>query len=545
MKGREVIAKILKKQGVEFIGVIPYNTLEEAVALESIRPIIFRQERVGVNLIDGYARVSSGRQHGVFTMQAGPGAENAFAGVAQAYADSTPILLLPASADRNRVGVHPTFTPSNSYSTVTKWSRQINLPERIPELMRQAFHQLINGRPGPVLLEIPSDLLDAEVDDKVVSEFTGINRYLSAADVQDVREATKALLSARCPIIHAGTGIHYAEAWTELLELAELLNAPVMTTLGGKSAFPEDHPLSLGSGGNTTTGMVRHFLKKADVILGVGCSFTKTSFGLEIPQEKTLIHCTNDINDVGKDYPVDYALIGDGKIVLRQIINELKLHKRSNDSSAVVAEIREVKKEWMKEWLPLLNSPEIPINPYRFINELMKTLDRRKSIVIPDAGSSRDHMTPFYESLVPRGFIGWGKSTQLGYSMGLAMGSKLAKPDRLAVAVMGDYAFGMVGMDFETAVREKIPILTIVLNNSRMGIYPDDRFPTANQMYGTKFLSGDYTKVAEALGGYNEKVTDPEDIGSAIDRAKKVISDGYPALLEIITRECHEVSGKG
>jgi acetolactate synthase-1/2/3 large subunit len=544
MKGRDAIARILKTQGVEFIGLIPYNTLEEAVALESIRPLIFRQERVGVNLIDGYARVSSGRRHGVFTMQAGPGAENAFAGVAQAYADSTPILLLPASADRNRLGVHPTFTPSNSYSSVTKWSRQINLPERIPELMRQAFHQLVNGRPGPVLLEIPSDLLDEEVDDKLVSEFTGISRYLSSADVQDVRKVAKTLWSASCPIIHAGTGIHYAEAWNELLELSELLNAPVMTTLGGKSAFPENHPLSLGSGGNTTTGMVRHFLKKSDVILGAGCSFTKTSFGLDIPQGKILIHCTNDVNDVGKDYTVDQALIGDAKLVLRQIIDELKLYGPSNQSSVVVSEIRDVKKRWMKRWLPLLNSEDIPINPYRFINELMKTLDRNKSIVIPDAGSSRDHMTPFYESLIPRGFIGWGKSTQLGYSMGLAMGSKLAKPDRLAVAVMGDYAFGMVGMDFETAVRERIPILTIVLNNSRMGIYPDDRFPTANRIYGTKFLSGDYSKVAEALGGYNEKIINPNDIGPAIKRAERVIANGQPALLEIITQECHEVSGK-
>ena len=371
MKGRDAIAKILKKQGVEYIGLIPYNSLEEAVALESIRPIIFRQERVGVNLIDGYARVSSGRQTGVFTMQAGPGAENAFAGVAQAYADSTPILLLPASAARDRVGVHPTFTPSNSYSSVTKWSRQINLPERIPELMRQALHQLINGRPGPVLLEIPSDLLDAEVDAKLVSDFSRITRYISAADRQEVQNASKILLSAQCPVIHAGTGIHYAQAWNELLELAELLDAPVMTTLGGKSAFPENHPLSLGSGGNTTTGMVRHFLKKADVILGVGCSFTKTSFGTEIPKGKALIHCTNDVNDVGKDYPVDHALIGDAKLVLRQIIDELKLHRRS-DRSSVVSEIRDVKKRWMKTWLPLLNSEDIPINPYRFINELMK-----------------------------------------------------------------------------------------------------------------------------------------------------------------------------
>ena len=163
MNGANAIAGILKQEGVEFMGIIPMNGLEEAAAIAGIRPIIFRQERVGINAADGFSRVSNGRRIGVFSMQAGPGAENGFAGVAQAFADSAPLLLLPASARRDRVGIHPTFSPHLSYAGITKWSEQVNLPERIPEIMRRAFTRLRNGRSGPVLLDIPADVLRAEL----------------------------------------------------------------------------------------------------------------------------------------------------------------------------------------------------------------------------------------------------------------------------------------------------------------------------------------------------------------------------------------------
>jgi acetolactate synthase-1/2/3 large subunit len=187
--------------------------------------------------------------------------------------------------------------------------------------------------------------------------------------------------------------------------------------------------------------------------------------------------------------------------------------------------------------MPKLTSDEVPINPYRVIWDLMHTIDRKRSIVTHDSGSPRDQMSPFFEAISPRGFIGWGKSTQLGYGLGLAMGAKMAAPQKLAINVMGDYAFGMVGLDFETAVRERIPIVTIVLNNSAMGIYSDDRMPVANERYRTKYLTGDYAKVAEAMGGYSERVKRPDEVIPAIKRAIKVVESGRPALLEIITRE--------
>ena len=546
MNGVTAIAEILKREKVDFIGCIPSNPLIEACAIAGIRPIIFRQERVGVNLVDGFSRVNNGKRIGVFTMQSQAGAENAFAGVAQAYDDSVPILLLPAAAARNRTNVRPTFSPSLSYREVTKWAAQINLVDRIPEMMRRAFSLLQMGHPGPVLLEVPGDVSSEELD-KAQLDYIPVKPRRAAGDPSDIDEAVDALLKAKRPVIHAGQGVLYAEAWNELRQLAEILHAPVMTTLAGKSVFPEDHPLSIGAGGPVTTRPVVHFLKEADLVFRIGCSFTLTQFGVTIPSGKTLIHSTNDEDDVNKDYQADHAIIGDSKLVLQQLIEALKegrVHTDHSQNGGVLEEIKLVKDAWLKDWMPKLTSDEVPINPYRVIWDLMRTIDRKSSIVTHDSGSPRDEMSPFFETLEPRGFLGWGKSTQLGYSLGLAMGAKMAAPEKLVVNVMGDAAFGMVGLDFETAVREQIPILTIVQNNSGMGIYGPERFPVAEERYGVKDLTGNYAEVAQAMGGYSKRLEKPVEIIPAIRRAERIVAEGQPALLEIITKREHAFSDR-
>ena len=190
--------------------------------------------------------------------------------------------------------------------------------------------------------------------------------------------------------------------------------------------------------------------------------------------------------------------------------------------------------------MPKLRSDEVPINPFRVVWELMQSLDPAQTIITHDSGNPRDQLAPFYEATTPRGYLGWGHSSQLGYSLGLALGAKLAAPEKLVVNVLGDAGFGMCGMDFETAVREKIPILTVLLNNSEMGGY-EKHIPFAAQHYRLKYLSGDYTKVAEGLGGYTEKVEHPAQLAGALERAKKIVEAGKPALLEIITRAEHEM----
>jgi len=538
MNGATAIAHILKQEGVEWIGCMPSNSLIEAAAAVGIRPIVCRQERTGVHMADGFSRINNARRLGVFLMQAGPGAENAFGGVAQAFADSVPILLLPAGANRDRLGVPPTFSPTRSYETITKWSAQINQARRIPELLRRAYTKLRSGRPGPVLLEIPSDVAGEEVGPAFAYEPPTVVR--SGADPEAVQRAAQALLAAERPIIHAGQGVLYAEASAELVRLAEFLQAPVMTTLSGKSAFPEHHALAVGTGSRATTAGVHHFLRRADLVLGIGCSFTKSGFAVPIPGGKTLIHATNDPDDINKDHACQYPLVGDAKLVLGQLLEALRQQAgtagRAVDTT-LAEEIRSHKETWLQQWLPKLTSDEEPINPYRVVWDLMHTVDLDQVILTHESGSIREQMVPFWEARQPRSFIGWGKSTQLGYSLGLAMGAKLAAPEKDVIHVMGDAAFGMVGMDIETAVRAQIPILTMILNNQTMAIYPDSRFPTATARYQMKKLSGNFADVAQALGAHGERIHKPHEIVPGIRRALEVTRAGRPALLEVMIKE--------
>ena len=544
MNAVTAVANILKMEGVEFIGCIPSNPLIEAAAAAGIRPIVFRQEGTGVHMADGFARVTNGKRNGIFLMQSGPGAENAFGGVAQAYADSVPVLLLPAAASRDRLGIAPTFSPVRSYEPITKWSAQINSADRVPELMRRAFTKLRSGRPGPVLLEMPEDVAAEELDE-VAFDYEPPPVIKTAGDPEAVRRAARTLLDAQRPIIHAGQGILYAEATDELIRVAEFLQAPVMTTLSGKSAFPENHPLSVGTGASSTTGGVYRFLNRADLAFGIGSSFTKSGFAVPIPAGKTLVHATNDDADINKDYKCQFPVLGDAKLVLTQLLEEMKLQSGSQGrpvDQALIDEIGAVKQEWLSHWMPKLTSDEVPINPYRVVWDLMHTVDLDEVIVTHESGSPREQVVPFWEARHPRSFIGWGKSTQLGYSLGLAMGAKLAAPEKQVINIMGDAAFGAVGLDIETAVRAQIPIITIVLNNSTMAIYPDSRYPVAVERYNLKRLSGQFAEVGQAMGAYAEKISDPQEIIPAIRRALEVNSGGQTVLLEFITKEEGEYS---
>ncbi len=537
MQGRTAIAKILKMEGVEFISGFPMNPVIEGCAEEGIRSIMARNERVGVGIADGFTRVSNGKKIGVCAMQSGPGVENAFSGVAQAYSESVPILILPGGNPRRRM-LPPNFISSRNYERITKWSDMINYADRVPEMMRRAFNALRTGRPGAVLLEVPMDVAMEEFDDAMF-QYSPVKALRSAGDPADVTAVARALLAAESPVIRAGIGVLWSEAWDELLELAELTQIPVYTTMNGKSAFPEDHPLALGAGGNSYPKMIRHFTTKSDLVFAIGSSCTRGGFTFTIPDGKRVIQSTVDERDLNKDYPLEHAIIGDAKLVLRQLIDEIKKQtgpegRRGN--GAVAAEVKTVKEEWLQDWMPKLTSDEVPINPYRVIHDMKQALDKKETIISHDSGSPRDSLVPFWEAVVPNSYIGWGKSTTLGGSLGFAMGAKLAKPEKTTVSFMGNAAFGMVGMDFETAIRENIPILVVLINNSLLGGYTKFH-PVASEKYNLNRQSGNYAKVAEGLGGYAEQVTQPDEIIPAIQRAKQKVDSGQAALLEIITRE--------
>jgi acetolactate synthase-1/2/3 large subunit len=542
MDGDTIISKILKAEGVEWIACFPHQTLIDKAAQEGIRPILCRQERTGVNMADGFSRVNSGKRIGVFTMQLGPGAENAFGGVAQAFADSVPVLLLPGGHERSRLGVRPGFDSIDHYRGITKWTGHINMVERIPELFGRAFSQLKHGRRGPVLLEIPQDVAEEQFPGDSF-DYTPVKEHRSGADPDDVRELVTALLKASCPIINAGQGVLYAEASDELVEFAELINIPVLTTLTGKSAFPETHRLSLGTGAHTGTLMVDHFLKKTDFVLGMGTSFTISVFNAPMPHGVTLAQSTNCPEDINKDYRIDLGAIGDSKVVLRQMIDEVKRqigeHGRG-DVNGTVDEIDRVRKSFMAEWGPRLASDEVPISPYRVFSELAKAVDVSNTIITHDSGYPRDQLVPFWKPTTPWSYIGWGKSTQLGYGLGLAIGAKLAAPDKQVINVMGDAAFGMSGMDVETAVRSEIGILTVILNNGVMTHYAQ-HMPYAAERWGSNRLSGEYAKVADGLGAHAQRIDTPNQLAPAIRNAMAANRNGRPAVLEVITKEEEDV----
>ncbi len=536
MKVVDVIAEILKREGVEFLSCYPTNTMIEAAATAGIRPIVCRQERVGVGIADGFTRVTNGKRIGVFSMQAGPGAENAYSGITTAYSDSTPILLLPVGHARNTSQVHRFFRSVEAYKSVTKWSEEITLASQVPEIMRRAFSYMKMGRPGPVLVEIPNDAAIEEFPSATIN-YTPVKRTVAGANAKDVEAAAKVLVQAKCPVIIAGQGVLWAEASAELIELAEMLQAPVTTPLEGKSAFPEHHPLSLGTGAGVMPRPVHTFLQKADVILAVGASLTKHNIvAAPIPAGKTIIHATNDERDINKHYATDYPILGDAKPVLQQFIEALKslLGNKNREANGVVAEIKKGREEWMAEWMPKLNSNEKPMTPYRVMWEFMNLFDRKDVIVTHDAGSPRNQLVPFYQAPTPRSYLGWGKSHALGTGLGLIIGAKLAAPEKFCVNFMGDAAFGMTGLDFETAVRNNIPTLTIVLNNNFMAAETHS-MQASHERFGTMNILGNYADLAKSLGGWSERVEEAGQIVPALQRAHKTTQDGKAALLEFIT----------
>ncbi len=538
MRADQAVIEVLKREGVTTLFCFPTTSVIETAVAAGLRPIICRQERVGVDMADGYSRVTNGRPPGVFAMQYGPGAENAFPGIATTFSDSVPVLFLPLGHAREQAQVFPMFHASRTYASVTKQVEHVLVPEQIPAAMRRAFSQLKNGRPGPVMVELPRDLLALEIGSGAL-DHSPSRRTRAAPDTDDVEDAARLLVEAACPLILAGQGVLYAEASDDLVRLAELLQSPVMTTVDGKSAFPEDHALALGSGGNGFTAHGAHFLySRADLILAIGTGLNRHPLTTPpLPNGVRIIHATNDTRDLHKSYATEVALLGDAKLILAALIEALKdrLGGRLLNRSPA-EEIVAKRNAWLAHWHAKLTSAETPITPYRVINEFMRVVDPAEAIVTHDSGSPREQLLPFYRATRPRSYLGWGKSHQLGTGLGLTIGAKVAAEEKFCVNFMGDAAFGMTGLDFETAVRCGVPICTIVLNNSTMAI-EIPHMKLSHEKHNARDLGGSYANLARDLGGWSERVEDPSQIGEAIMRARRQTQEGRACLLEFITSQ--------
>jgi acetolactate synthase I/II/III large subunit len=532
MDGNELIAKILKREGVEWISCFPSNPLIEAVAKEGIRPIAFRHERGAVMAADGFSRTSDRQRFGVVAVQNQAGAENALGGIAQAAADNIPILFLPGGVPLNWLDVRPNYSVKENYRGLVKHVETVYRPDQVTNVMRRAFAGLRNGKPGPMVVELAADVLASDTPN-TLDDYRSPTVATHVPATSDIKAAAQRLVDANRPLLWAGGGVLFSRATEELRELAELLAAPVFTTMQGKSAIDERHPLALGAGSGATTGPAHEWLSTCDVMIALGSSLTRTGYAQAIPAQAALIQNSNNPDEIGKDEAIEIGLVGDTKLTLQALIDQVKeLIGGPRDSSAVAQEIATIRAAWLEEWAPLLHSDEQPLNTYRVIHEINENLDLENSMVTHDAGAPRDSIIPFFNATTPHSYIGWGKTTHLGFGIPLMIGAKMANPDKFCLNLMGDGAFGMSGTDIETAARSGVAITTVLLNNGGMATYPGG-FPTAREQYGVSHMQGDYAKIAEGMGAIGITATTGDELADALKAAQQHNANGETVLIDV------------
>ena len=530
------IARILKQEGVEWVSTFPVCQVNNALGREGVPMVMMRDDRYAVALADAFSRISAGTKIGVCTFQGGvnaAGLQVAYAGMAQAYEDGSPVLCItdgvPIGESENSQ-----FDVTASLKSVSKWYGYLDKPERLPEFMRRAFTMLRTGRPGPVVLAIPdaSGLYDEAAD-----PYIPVKGWKSLPNPDDVKAAVGLLLEAQNPLIYAGEGVIYAGASAELKSFAELLNAPVITTLKAKGAFPEDHPLFVGVRG----GQVDHYLNKCDLVLAVGSSLSPGRFSHGIPNavNKKIIHCTVDELHVNKVYPTAQALIGDARFTLQALQIELasRTSGQGRAKGNVAEEVKAARDSGLAQYREAMASNDKPINPYRVYDGLMEVLDPLKSFVTHESGNTRDQLSTVYDTLIPRGFLGWGNVSSLGFSFAATVAAKIAFPDRHCVAVTGEAGLGYMMGNLEVALRQKLPITVVHVSNGGFagygpGFWGDGHDPYTHRVLG--YDEVDMSKVIGELGYHTERVTEPSEVGLALRRALAANDSGQPAYIEFI-----------
>lgn len=538
MNGYEYIASILKSEGIKWMACFPSNPLIEAVASCGIRPVMFRHERGAVMAADGFTRSSDENIFGVVAVQSQAGAENSIGGLAQAFADNIPILFFPGGNSLNNLNIRPNFSAVRTYQSVAKNVESILSPNQVGDVMRRAFHGLRNGPPGPMVVELISDVCSMEVSESDKT-YSSPPIAKQVPDIQDIKAASSVLTSAKRPLIWCGSGVLSSHATKEVVRLSELISAPVYCTMPGKSGFPENHKLFLGSGSGTTTLAAHQWLTTCDTVLAVGTSLTRSPYAQPFPKNPVVIHNTINHHDLNKEERADIGLLGDTKLTIKSLINQLKDYSPDqNHSARLVKKISETHHLWRSLWEPVVTDDTAPLNYYRVIGALNSILKKNSSIVTHDAGAPRDCMVPFYQATVPKSYIGWGKTTHLGFGIPLMIGAKVANPNKFCLNVMGDAAFGMSGIDIETSVRANLPITTIVLNNKGMATYSgftESLVGPEARKYGVTKSSGCYAELASSLGAKGIKIKTATALDEAITTAIELNAIGTTVLIEVET----------
>ena len=530
------IARILKQEGVEWVSTFPVCKVNNALGREGIPIVMMRDDRYAVALADAFSRITAGTKIGVVTFQGGvnaAGLQVAFAGMAQAFEDGSPVLCITDGISAEDTG-NSQFDSAASLKSVSKWYGHLDKPERLPEFMRRAFTMLRSGRPGPVVIAIPD--ADAQYDE-TADPYIPVKGWKSAPDPADVTLAVDLLLKAKDPLIYAGEGVIYAGASTELKTFAELMNAPVITTLKAKGAFPENHPLFVGVRGD----QVNHYLNKCDLVLAVGSSLSPGRFSHGIPNavNKTIIHCNIDELHVNKVYPTAQALIGDARFTLQALTTELSAKTSGNGRPAdnVASEVKEARDSAMVKYREAMASNDKPINPYRVYAGLMEALDPLTSFVTHESGNTRDQLSTVYDTLIPRGFLGWGNVSSLGFSLAATIAATLAFPQKTCVAVVGEAGLGYMMGNLEVPLRQKLGITVVHVSNGGFAGYGPGFWGDGHDPFTHKVLNYDevdMSKVIGQLGYHTERVTEPSEVVLALKRAFSANESGQPAYIEFI-----------
>lgn len=530
------IARILKQEGVKWVSTFPVCRVNNALGREKVPMLMMRDDRYAIAVADAFSRITGGKQIGVATVQGGvnaAGLQVAYAGLAQAYEDNSPMLCItdgvPLGSTENS---H--FDLTASLKSVSKWYGYIDKPERVPEFMRRAFTMLRTGRPGPVILAVPE--ATGQYDESA-DPYTPVKGWKAAPDPADVELAVQMLLKARNPLVYAGEGVIYADATAQLKTFVEFANVPVILTLKAKGAFPENHPLFVGVRG----GQVNEYLAKSDLILAVGSSLSPGRFSHAIPNaaQKTIISCNVSELDVNKVFPTAHALIGDAGFALDALAGELSVQTdgKGRQPGNVAAEVKASRDNALATYREAMASDDAPINPYRVYSELMKVLDPQKSFVTHESGNTRDQLSTVYDTHIPRGFLGWGNVSSLGYSLAAVVAAKKAHPDRSVVAVTGEAGLGYMMGNLEVPVREKLGVTVLHISNGGFagygpGFWGEGHDPYTHRVLGPEDV--DLSKAIREFGFHAERVTKADDLADALRRALAANNDGIPAYIEAV-----------
>jgi len=529
--GAEILVRYLENEGVKYVFGLPGGhllTFYDALRQSSITAILAKHEGGAAYMAAGHALAGGGL--GVCCGTVGPGATNLVSGVAAAYMGSLPMLVLTAQVGTSSIGRGAlqeaagegrTFSQVQLLSSVTKYSTMVTHASKLPEALRRALRIAMSGRPGPVHLDLPADTQRGQIEDEIVSP----NRYRPALVVrpsdEDLDRAAELLLASKKPGMLIGGGARKGTTPAQVLRLAEVLACPVATTLPGKGALPEDHPLALGCIGLYGTRAANSYLRSGlDVLLVVGSSLHEFSTHVWDPAlrpSKALIHIDIDPTEIGKNYPVEVGLLGDASVILKALVERVESMKTGERHPADDFPALKTRTEYFAE--PAMVSTQVPLKPQRVMAELREALPE-DALVFTDIGNTVTWVERCLLVRRPDVIMSLCGLAAMGSGVAAVIGGKLAAPERPTLVVCGDGDFQMHGMEVMTAVSHNIPVVWLILQNDTLAMVRDIQTMTYKGRYvASEFVAPDFMKLADAFGVLGLRAERPGEVAEAIRSA--------------------------